>query len=672
MIRYSLISLALLISCQETSLSELDKYTPPTEDTSMAPEELVDTEEPEILEECPDRIYSSVQLSVREDCKVEPPIIQYTPIIEWSMEDFDEFPSLREAQSAPVVGQFTDDNNDSIINQDDIPDILSIMGNLSYTASTNTDGPLTVMRLISGDGTSVHWTKQQWTWQGEVFEPIAAGTPAIGDVDLDGEPEIVVALAPFIDPSESQASDWINSKGHSGDIDCVVAVLNQNGELENVNTTDRIRCLAHSPYLGDVDSDGQPDIVIEKRTFSGNDLSMITIFDDSGFRGFGRSENYWTGGISVVSDLDGDGLMEFVSGRHIQEWDGTLRCLTGDTDGFTAVADLNMDGYGEFVVTGHSTVVIYDRNCTMLHAWPNQDGGRGGPPTIADYDGDGQPEIGFPSRNVYSVYEWDGTLNWTSPATDNSSNCTGSSVFDFEEDGYAEVVYADEVNLWIISGHSGGFVMRESSHESWTGNEYPIVVDVDGDGEAEIVLHGNNGVKVVAAEEGWAPTRQVWNQHGYNITNINEDLSIPSPSTHNWPQYNSFRSNDLRENNGQGALLVDAIPLEVDICEIECDRGTIRIVISVGNQGLADAVNGIDFAVYTEEDGAERLLSAFPAQYPIRTGYTTEGYIFDINMDDIPAGNIIISVDDDGTGVGNIEECNESNNRWRFDNLCAE
>ena len=53
-----------------------------------------------------------------------------------------------------------------------------------------------------------------------------------------------------------------------------------------------------------------------------------------------RSENYWTGGISVVSDLDGDGLMEFVSGRHIQEYDGTMRCLPyGDTDGFTAVAD---------------------------------------------------------------------------------------------------------------------------------------------------------------------------------------------------------------------------------------------------------------------------------------------------------------------------------------------
>ena len=58
--------------------------------------------------------------------------------------------------------------------------------------------------------------------------------------------------------------------------------------------------------------------MVEKRTYQGSDL-QLTIFEDSNFRGMSRSEVYWTGGISVVSDLDGDGLMEFVSGRHIQE-----------------------------------------------------------------------------------------------------------------------------------------------------------------------------------------------------------------------------------------------------------------------------------------------------------------------------------------------------------------
>lgn len=662
----NLISTVLLLGCNsETSLGEIKEYLPPTEDTSLQPEEIIEIEEPEVLEECLDHIHSSSQISMVETCKVEPPHIYYTPIIEWTLEDFAEHPDCTQGYAAPVVGQFTDDNGDNIVDSNDIPDIILVMTPSVYDINGNANA---VLRAISGDGTGVHWTKHTVDIDGSPYEFIGGGTAALGDVDNDGAPEIVVAMAPY----EGRNGAWTSSIGHSKTLNCIVAVFDGQGNLERANTTDKIQCLGHSPYLGDVNSDGQPDIVIEKHTFRGNDLSLLTVYQDSGYRGQSRSESYWNGSIVVTSDLDGDGYMEYVSGRHIQEWDGTLRCLTGDIDGYTAVADINQDGFGEVVVTGHSRVVIYDRNCTMLHAWANEDGGRGGPPTIADYDGDGQPEIGFPSRNIYAVYEVDGTLKWTSPATDNSSNCTGSAVFDFEEDGYAEVVYADELNLWIISGYDGSFVMRESYHNSGTANEYPTIVDVDNDGEAEIVVGHNDGIYVVSAVEGWAPTRQVWNQHGYNITNINDDLSIPSPTLPNWPEYNSFRSNDLRLNNGQGALLVDAIPLEMEVCEIECAQGMLRLVVGVGNQGLADAVHGIDFALYTEINGVRHLLQTHTAQYPLRNGYTTEGFVFDINTIDIPEGNIIVVVDDDGTGTGKIEECNEHNNEWRFSNLCAD
>ena len=207
------------------------------------------------------------------------------------------------------------------------------------------------------------------------------------------------------------------------------------------------------------------------------------------------------GGTPVVADLDGDGVLELITGRHIQEADGTVRCFTGDSDGWPAVADLDGDGDGEVVISGAGRVNVFDHQCGIIDAWPLDADGRGGPPTIADYDGDGDPEMGFAAGDRYVVYEVDGTLKWTSPATDDSSNCTGSSVFDFEEDGYAEVVYADEEDLWVISGHSGELVMRWSGHASETANEYPIVVDVDGDGEAEIVTVGASGVTVLAAEQ---------------------------------------------------------------------------------------------------------------------------------------------------------------------------
>ena len=80
--------------------------------------------------------------------------------------------------------------------------------------------------------------------------------------------------------------------------------------------------------------------------------------------------------------------------------------------------------------------VVYDTDCSIVAMWPLQGGGTGGPPTIADYDGDLMPEIGLVDAHTYSVYQPDGTVEWSAPVTDASSHATGSLVFDFEGDGF--------------------------------------------------------------------------------------------------------------------------------------------------------------------------------------------------------------------------------------------
>ena len=409
--------------------------------------------------------------------------------------------------------------------------------------------------------------------------------------------------------------------------------------------------------------------------FRSSDLARIAqpYNTDTTTPGNGGASGYWTGGAPVVADLDNDGFMELITGFHIQEWDGEWRCRTGRPDAWPAVADLDGDGDGEIVISGQSEVLVLDHQCGLINAWPLDADGRGGPPTIADYDGDGVPEIGFAAADRYVVYETDGTLKWSSPANDYSSNCTGSSVFDFEEDGYAEVVYADETSLWVFSGHDGSFVMRWEGHASWTANEYPIVVDVDGDDEAEILVVGEEGVAAIGAVEGWAPARQVWNQHAYWITNVNDDLTIPSPTPQNWPEYNSFRSGDLRVNAGQGARLVDAKPFVHDICEIECGEGTVQVALSPNNEGLADAVDGVNLAIYAEQtDGSRVLIEALTPEDLHRAGYATEGVVLELAMTDLPTGTLILVADDDGTGTGVIEECDETNNELRVEGLCAD
>ena len=63
------------------------------------------------------------------------------------------------------------------------------------------------------------------------------------------------------------------------------------------------------------------------------------------------------------------------------------------------------------------------------------DGGRAGAATIADYDGDGQPEIGIASAIEHYVYETDGTWLWSHEVQDVSSNLQDQQSLTLKETG---------------------------------------------------------------------------------------------------------------------------------------------------------------------------------------------------------------------------------------------
>ena len=387
-------------------------------------------------------------------------------------------------------------------------------------------------------------------------------------------------------------------------VSCRVVSMNPQMEVEWIGAVIEEGCGGHAPAIADLNGDGSPEVILGPYIMNGSTGDLIA----KGSADQGRNLAYVEIGMhSVPVDLEADGYQEILAGRTIYEANGAFRCQNDASyDGFNAAADFDMDGIGEVLLVGGGEVSIFERDCDTVARWNLPGQGTGGPPTVADYDGDGLPEIGVVDGEYYSVFQPDGTILWSKEVSDLSSHATGSVVFDFEEDAYPEVVYADEENLWVLDGLTGDIRLQFPEHGSRTLHEYPTIADLDNDGSAEIVIVNGGGhdgsvatgITVLGSEtSNWPSARHVWNQHAYFISNVNEDLSIPRNPTPNWDLYNNFRSGDISQQIG--ADLPDAL-LDLDICIDECQQNTVKFAVQIGNQGLSFLPPTAQILVYTD------------------------------------------------------------------------
>ncbi len=334
-------------------------------------------------------------------------------------------------------------------------------------------------------------------------------------------------------------------------------------------------------------------------------------------------------------------------------------------DGFPAVGDFNKDGKPDAVLVGGGKVWILDGATGTVELGPATlpGTGSGGAPTVADFDGSGFPSIGVAQRNRYTVLKPNykgGTIDvlWSVPNHDFSSAVTGSTVFDFEGDGIAEVVYADECWLWVFDGPTGN-VRLAWPHTSFTGTEASMLADIDGDGHAEMLIVSNgidptdSGWKCTQNEttpvngqlwkpgpvsngsyrgllalgdsaDSWVGTRTLWTEHTYHVTNVCDDTdnacsgantygSIPTPEVSNWslPWLNDFRQNvqDKGIFNAPDAVVAMAV---------DCVDPPVAHV-SVRNVGQAGLPAGVEADVYTS--GLTKV-GTVVTTYPLLPGQT--------------------------------------------------
>ena len=441
-------------------------------------------------------------------------VAAFNPQLEWSWTGSSVEPNALNVMMTPVVIDLTNDT---------IPEIV-------FGSTASTGGALVevgYLRAIDGQsGTEL------FTVNSPDFTINTASSIAAGDIDIDGMPEIIAC--------DSTGARLIAFE-HDGSFKW------RSPFLEGINWG--------APAIADINKDGIPEIIIGRQVL--DNLGNI-LWTGTGGRGSTSS----VGPLSLVSNIDVDGNPEIIAGNTIYDATGVIKWSNNSLpDGTNAVGNFNSDPFAEIVLVSNGKVWLLDH--TMSVIWGPvgiPGGGSGGPPTVADFDGDGEAEIGVAGAVRYTVFETNGSLKWAAVTQDNSSNRTGSSVFDFEGDGSAEVVYSDEISLKIYRG-SDGAVLFETPLSSCTWHEYPIVADVDGDDQAELIAVANNncgygsqrGIYVYGdIDEEWVSTRPVWNQHTYHITNVLIDGTIPQDEDINWlvPQLNNFRLNEFGQNEG--------------------------------------------------------------------------------------------------------------------------
>ncbi|TBW58858.1 tandem-95 repeat protein [Marinobacter halodurans] len=449
--------------------------------------------------------------------------------------------SYNQVMHAPIAVPLKDTNGDGKV---DSRDDIAIIFQTFYSSRYNNPGYLRAIWAKSGE--------HIWTSASASILPVSS--PAAADIDGDGEIEIVTGRAGggIIAFSSSGKVKWQSSS--------------------------RLSVRWGGPSIADLDGDSVPEIIV------GN-----TVFDNTGqvlWQGSGATGGNGVGPLSFAADINNDGYQEVVAGATVYSHDGQRLFSKGD--GFAAVGNLIGDESPEIAVVNRGYVSLYRNDGSTI--WSGKSipgGGVGGPPTLADMTGDGIPEIGVAGANAYVVFDAEGKIVWQSPTRDRSSNKTGSSVFDFNGDGRAEVVYGDEQYFRVYDGPTGNIVY-EIRNTSGTTHELPVVADVDNDGHAEVVVIANNysggsfaGIRVFEdANDSWAPTRSIWNQHAYNINNINDDLTVPARPALSWLTHNTFRLNTFPDR--------DALSLpDITVSGITYDQATSTARVTVLNRGLA-------------------------------------------------------------------------------------
>ncbi len=600
---------------EEAEFDEGETFDPP-EDT--AEEDITeDTGEDVIVDEsCADDtlFLPGYGLGSTIDCEPEETTPDWTLALKWTSG------ALGTMISTVAMGNLTDDNGNGVIDSGDTPDVIAT----PYSGA-----------IIAYDGAT---GVQIWRTTSSLIEQT---TSAIGDLDGDGFPEVVVM-------------------GLYGS----VALHGEDGSaFWTGQPPDSIKSYCGSVGIADLDGDGDPEVYSGRRIFSGQTGAVV----GTGSKGHGSATSGHSPN-SIAGDIDLDGQQEVIVGNAAYSKSGTAIYSSSGSDGFPAIANFDSDDEAEIVVVSQGTLRLLDTDYTEIWSVSLGSTGYPGPPAIADFNGDGEPDIAVPVAPGVMVYDGNGTKLWHWAGV-SSSYFDGVSAYDLDGNDVWEVLHVGNDGLHILNGPDGTLLSTLSGAQTYCG-QMPTVADVDNDGHVDVGFGTySNGIYVMEdAANQFVAGLNIWNQHSFSITNVTAEGTIPEVPDVNWTEgYNSFRAGpplDLVFPNKNLMAKVQAV------CTDECKYDSITLTFSVGNNGTTDVTDPFPVQIWGMTDGPDVLLYETQWTAGALSGWMEDSATVEITGVPHPLYDVYITVDyGNSSEDSEVSECDETDNSSTWGNF---
>jgi len=330
-------------------------------------------------------------------------------------------------------------------------------------------------------------------------------SPAVGDVNKDGRPEVFVSSADLL----TQGSVW----GFGFD-SYVATEITEHSNTYNLRRAAAVAGFPvltsgpvySSPTLADINGDDTLEILA-----ACDDDSLYAWHHDGrrveGFPKYLAMETRATASVanlegspdtSEIVVLSGDSRVFGIdhSGHDLSGFPA-LNAWVDWVSASTAIGDINRDGNPEIVACPKNAITVVDKQGRTVSGWPvAHDQSAIASPVLGDLDGDGYLEIAAAIGTKLFAYNYNGTLISGFPKEISESLYVQSSpvTADVDNDGLPEIIIGSpDGRVYAFNGDgtsAAGFPLTAGGKIYST----PMLADLDGDGsDIELAVGCDDG-----------------------------------------------------------------------------------------------------------------------------------------------------------------------------------